>query len=54
MFDIPFMYIANIGTDEGRVKFVAKLLHHKTFLKLTKDQTIINANGYYETFINGK
>ena len=52
-FDIPYMYLVDIDTDEERVKFVSQVFKHRTGLKISKDQTIINANDYYEKIING-
>ena len=47
------MYLVDIDTDEERVKFFLQVLQHRTGLKISKDQTIINANDFYEKIING-
>ena len=52
-FDIPYMYLVDIDTDEERVKFVSQVLQHRTGLKISKDQNVINANDYYEKIVNG-
>ena len=50
--DIPFMYLSDLDTDKERVKFVSQLLQHRLGIKVSKDQDLINANDYYEKFIN--
>ena len=52
-FDIPYMYLVDIDTDEERVKFVSQILQHRTGLKISKDQVVINANDNYKKNING-
>ena len=52
-FDIPYMYLVDIDTDEERVKFVSQVLQHRTGLEVSKDQNVISANDYYEKNING-
>ena len=47
------MYLVDIDTDEERVKFVSQVLQHRTGLKISKDQNVINANDYYEKIVNG-
>ena len=51
-FDMPFMFLIDIDTDESRVKFISQALQHRTSLKISRDQIIIKANDYYEKFIN--
>ena len=51
-FDIPFMYLSDLDTDEERVKFVSQLLQHLLGIKVSKDQVVINANDYYKKIIN--
>ena len=52
-FDVPYMYLVDLDTDEERVKFVSQVLQHRTGLKISKDHNIINANDYYKKNING-
>ena len=47
-FDIPFMYLSDLDTDEERVKFVSQVLQHRLGNKVSKDQVLINANDYYK------
>ena len=47
-FNIPFMYLLDLDTDEERVKFVSQLLQHRLSIKVSKDQDLINANDCYE------
>ena len=47
------MYLVDITTDEERVKFVSRVLQHRTGLKISKDQSIMNSNDNFEKIING-
>ena len=53
-FDIPFIFLIDIDTDENRVRFVSQLLKHRLGIKISRDLRVINANDYYEKFINTK
>ena len=46
-FDIPYMYLVDLDTDEERVKFVSQVLQHRTGLKISKNQTITKVNDCY-------
>ena len=53
IFYLCIYQIYVLDTDEERVKFVSQLLQHRLGIKVLKDQVEINANDYYEKFING-